>query len=99
MSIFYFFLVICFSDFGYCFDKGMMVMVWIKFNKILLSNMISFYIMFSGGQFIKLCGFVVVYFVNKYIVIFSMKNKQWKFDIFVLLSGWFNFVFIWWEVG
>lgn len=49
MSIFYFFLVICFSDFGYCFDKGMMVMVWIKFNKILLSNMISFYIMFSGG--------------------------------------------------
>lgn len=55
--------------------------------------------MLSGGQLIKVCGFVVLYLGNRYIVILSMKNKQWKLDIFVFLFGWFNFVFMWRENG
>lgn len=95
----YFSLATCFSDPGHCSDKGMTVMAWIKLNKTSLSNTTSSYIMSSGGQSTKSRGFAVVYLANKYIVILSTKNKQWKLDTPVLPSGWFNLAFTWREAG
>lgn len=74
-------------------------MAWIKLNKTSLSNTTSSYIMSSGGQSTKSRGFAVVYLANKYIVILSTKNKQWKLDTPVLPSGWFNLAFTWREAG
>lgn len=74
-------------------------MSWIKLNKTLLSNTTSSYIMSSGGQSTASRGFAVVYLPQKYIVILSTKNKQWKLDTPVLPSGWFNLAFTWREAG
>ena len=59
----------------------------------------SSYITSGGGQSTKGRGFAVLHFSNKYIVILSTKNKQWKLDTPVLPTGWFNFAFTWRENG
>ena len=88
----------CFSDQGLCSAKGMTLMSLLKLNQSSLRKTSS-YIMSSGGQSTKGRGFAVLHFSNKYIVILSTKNKQWKLDTPVLPTGWFNFAFTWRETG
>ena len=89
----------CFSDPGLCAAKGMTLMSSLKLNQSSLRKTTSSYIMSSGGQSTKGRGFAVLHFSNKYIVILSTKNKQWKLDTPVLPTGWFNFTFTWRETG
>ena len=74
-------------------------MSWLKLNQDRLSNTTSSYVMSSGGQSTKARGFAVLHLGNRYIVILSTKNKQWKLDTPVLPSGWFNLAFTWRENG
>lgn len=74
-------------------------MSWLKLDKSSLNKTTSSYIMSSGGQSTKARGFAVLYLPTRYIVILSIKNKQWKLDTPVLPSGWFNLAFTWREKG
>ena len=88
-----------FCDPGLCAAKGMTLMSWLRLNQSSLRKTTSSYISSSGGQSTKGRGFAVLHFSNKYIVILSTKNKQWKLDTPVLATGWFNFAFTWRENG
>ncbi|XP_015778371.1 PREDICTED: uncharacterized protein LOC107356248 [Acropora digitifera] len=77
----------------------MTLMSWPRLNQSSLRKTTSSYITSSGGQSTKGRGFAVLHFSNKYIVILSTKNKQWKLDTPLLPTGWFNVAFTWRENG
>ena len=55
----------------------------------------SSYFLSSGGQTTQARGFAFLHLANRYIVILSTNNKQWKLETRDLPQGWINVAFTW----
>lgn len=89
----------CFSDPDQCKHKGMTVMASLKLDKKQFHKKSSSYFMSSGGQTTQARGFAFLHLVNRYIIILSTHNKQWKLETRDLPQGWINVAFTWKQDG
>lgn len=85
----------CFSDPSKCKHNGMTMMTSLKLNKRNLHKKFSSYFLSSGGQTTQARGFAFLHLANRYIIILSTHNKQWKIETRNLPQGWMNVAFTW----
>lgn len=89
----------CFSDPDQCRDRGMTMMTSLKLDKKYFHKKSSSYFLSSGGQTTQARGFALLHILNRYILILSTKNSQWKLETRDLPDGWFNIAFSWEKKG
>jgi len=85
----------CFSDPDQCKHKGLTVMASLKVDTKQFHKKSSSYFLSSGGQTTQARGFAFLHLANRYIVILSTNNKQWKLETRDLPQGWINVAFTW----
>lgn len=73
----------------------MTMMTSLKLNKRNLHKKFSSYFLSSGGQTTQARGFAFLHLANRYIIILSTHNKQWKIETRDLPQGWMNVAFTW----
>lgn len=73
----------------------MTVVSRIKLEQENINSKPSAYIMSSGGQTTKARGFALLRLANKYILILSTKDRQWKLETKDIPKGWFDLAFTW----
>ena len=89
----------CFSDPDHCKHQGMTVMASLKLDKKHFHKKSSSYFLSSGGQTTQSRGFAFLHLLNRYIVILSTKDKQWKLETRDLPEGWVNVAITWKKNG
>lgn len=70
-------------------------MASLKLDKKHFHKKSSSYFLSSGGQTTKARGFAFLHLLNRYIVILSTKDKQWKLEARDLPDGWVNVAITW----
>ena len=83
----------CFSDPDECKHGGLTFMSWMKLHKE--PKVSSSYIVSSGGQTTKSRGLALLHMRDRYILVLSTKDRQWKLERAALPSDWFNLAFSW----
>ena len=89
----------CFSDPEQCKHHGMTMTASLKLDKKHFHKQSSSYFLSSGGQTTQARGFAFLHLLNRYILILSTKDRQWKLETRDLPEGWFNFAFTWEKNG
>lgn len=89
----------CFSDPDKCRNHGMTIMASLKLDKKYFHKKSSSYFLSSGGQTTQARGFALLHILNRYILILSTKDNQWKLETRDLPDGWFNIAFSWEKKG
>lgn len=74
-------------------------MASLKLDKEHFHKKSSSYFLSSGGQTTKARGFAFLHLLNRYILILSTKDKQWKLEARDLPEGWANIVITWKKDG
>lgn len=77
----------------------MTMMTSLKLDKKYFHKKSSSYFLSSGGQTTQARGFALLHILNRYILILSTKNNQWKLETRDLPDGWFNIAFSWEKKG
>ncbi|PFX29697.1 hypothetical protein AWC38_SpisGene5540 [Stylophora pistillata] len=89
----------CFSDPDHCRNHGITMMASLKLDKKYFHKKSSSYFLSSGGQTTQARGFALLHILNRYILILSTKDNQWKLETRDLPDGWFNIAFSWEKKG
>ena len=74
-------------------------MASLKLDKEHFHKKSSTYFFSSGGQTTKARGFAFLHLLDRYILILSTKDKQWKLEARDVPDGWVNVAFTWKKDG
>ena len=70
-------------------------MASLKLNSKQFHEKSSSYFMSSGGQTTQAKGFAFLHLANRFIIVLSTHNKQWRLETRDLPQGWINMAFTW----